>query len=58
MGAVGSEIAVQALWPETLSGDWCGQHAIAADDALPVYAARARPDSKDTSQTLSPASPG
>jgi len=44
MGPIGSEVAVQALWPETAAGDWCGQHAVAGDHSIPVYAMRGASD--------------
>ena len=45
LGAVGNEVSVQALWPETVANDWCGQHVVADDRTMPVYAMREAPAS-------------
>ena len=40
----GTEVAVQALWPETAVSDWCGQYASVDGPPVPVYRLRAGRD--------------
>jgi len=43
MVAVGTDLSIEARWPETVAGDWCGQHSAADDRTMPVYAMREEP---------------
>lgn len=41
LGPAGMDVPVQAVWPETLSADWCGQHTeMANTSTMPAHRPR------------------